>query len=72
MDRRNFIGTLSSASVGFAVSTHLLVSSRTNLAGEAKGSQFDTLTKSLLTDWCDGMIRRQIDAEGRQFNAVAS
>ncbi|WP_442508673.1 hypothetical protein SH528x_000197 [Novipirellula sp. SH528] len=64
MDRRNFIGTLSSASVGFAVSTQLLLSSRTSLAGEAKGSQFDAMTKSLLTDWCDGMIRRQINDPG--------
>ncbi len=61
MDRRNFLGTLTATSAGLAASTHLLLSRPASLAASAKASQFDTLTKNLLVDWCDGMIAHQID-----------
>ncbi|QEG22889.1 hypothetical protein [Mariniblastus fucicola] len=60
MDRRNFIGSLATGSAGIALSTNLLLNYR-SIEDTAKGTYFDTLTKSLLVDWCDGMIRRQIN-----------
>ncbi len=56
MDRRNFIGSITA---GLATSTHLLLN-RVHAQTDATGSEFDKLTKTLLVDWCDGMLRRQI------------
>ena len=74
MHRRNFISSLATASAGFALSTNLLLNHAKNAEGAIgtisangvhadnnKGSAFDLLTKRLLIDWCDGMIRRQIN-----------
>ncbi|MEQ8836416.1 MAG: twin-arginine translocation signal domain-containing protein, partial [Lacipirellulaceae bacterium] len=60
MDRRNFLGTLTTTGAGLAASTHLLLSQTASFAESTKLSQFDKLTKSLLVDWCDGMIAHQI------------
>lgn len=61
MDRRKFIGSMSAASAGFALSTTgLLASCKSNPQAANQGSDFLQLTKALLVDWCDGMIRRQV------------
>jgi hypothetical protein len=64
MDRRNFIGSLATGGAGLALSTNLLLD-QTFAASigtdDAKGGEFDLLTKRLLVTWCDGMIRRQIN-----------
>ncbi|TWU51729.1 hypothetical protein [Rubripirellula reticaptiva] len=70
MDRRKFIGSLTAGCAGasliadgmwFPVATGaedaFPVADRRN-----ENREFDALTKSLLVDWCDGMIRHQIDA----------
>jgi hypothetical protein len=41
------------------MSTRLLLGQQP--ADNASGSEFDLLTKRLLVDWCDGMMRRQVD-----------
>ncbi len=62
MDRRRFINRLSASCVGLSLSANdWLASSHTRAAESHDNSAFDALTKGLLTDWCDGMIRRQIN-----------
>lgn len=65
MDRRNFLTTLSTSTAGLAI-TGSLWTTKQGLAAEdavigTEGSDFDILTKNLLTEWCDGMLARQID-----------
>ncbi|WP_404307553.1 glycoside hydrolase family protein [Neorhodopirellula lusitana] len=75
MDRRVFINTMALGGVGISATASLLSLARSGMAigseghasesttpkSPAVGSEFDKLTKSLLVDWCDGMIRRQIN-----------
>lgn len=60
MDRRDFVSSMSLGYAGLALSGSSLLSSSRALAVEAGDSDFDTLTRSLLADWCDGMIAHQI------------
>ncbi|WP_068259834.1 hypothetical protein [Rubripirellula obstinata] len=66
MDRRNFINRLSAGYAGLALSTNYLLADSTIDGGADRGvsvgSHFDLLTKQLLVDWCDGMIKHQINA----------
>ena len=63
MDRRKFIGSVSAAGAGMAISTHLLLAGDTAKSPNvACDSDFFKLTKDLLVDWCDGMIRQQVIA----------
>ena len=49
---------------GLALTTGgFMIGSRSH-AAETAGSDFDTLTRKLLTDWCDGMLARQINDPG--------
>jgi hypothetical protein len=62
MDRRNFMGSIATGSAGLALSTNLLLNHAHAESNDgAVGSDFDKLTKNLLVDWCDGMLRRQIN-----------
>lgn len=66
MDRRNFINRLSAGYAGLSLSSAAWLAGSDVMAddvgsGAMKGSAFDALTKSLLVDWCDGMIARQIN-----------
>lgn len=61
MDRRKFIGTVAAGGAGLALASDLLALNRPLFADQAQADLFNTLTKDLLVDWCDGMIRRQSD-----------
>jgi len=62
MDRRTFINRLSIASAGVSLTpTAWLAGSQAWATEGGSSSEFDALTHSLLVDWCDGMIRRQIN-----------
>ncbi|TWU28670.1 hypothetical protein [Bythopirellula polymerisocia] len=63
-DRRKFLGTFSLGSAGLAFSARGLLTGPLGFAAENKAIDFNTLTKNLLTDWCDGMIRCQINEPG--------
>lgn len=63
-DRRSFLETMSLGSAGLAVAVGGLWSRARGFAAEAPAGDFDTLTRNLLADWCDGMLKRQIDAPG--------
>ncbi|QDV44058.1 hypothetical protein Enr13x_39190 [Stieleria neptunia] len=68
MDRRNFLRSTTTSLTGFSLAANgMLVPIVTDAAehqaaGDAQhaNERFAQLTKSLLVDWCDGMIRRQI------------
>jgi hypothetical protein len=60
MNRRNFINSLAAGSAGISLLPHFPFAG-TQEKETAVGSKFDTLTKSLLVDWCDGMMRQQIN-----------
>ena len=60
-DRRKFLGKISLAYAGALTAGSGLGGSRL-IAAEADAANFDTLTKKLLTDWCDGMLKQQIHA----------
>ena len=62
MDRRIFISRLTASCAGVSLTFPFLLGGRVTWAKDGEDSSaFDTLTKTLLVDWCDGMIRRQID-----------
>ena len=61
MDRRLFLNSLTFSAAGLALSPNSLPAFDAAGDNTAKGSYFDQLTKRLLADWCDGMIRRQIN-----------
>lgn len=63
MNRRNFINTVAAGSAGLSLLPHFAFANRQEKE-TAVGSKFDTLTKSLLVDWCDGMMRWQINDPG--------
>ncbi len=63
MKRRKFIGSLASSSAGLMLATGGSLVSRA-LAESTDNTQFDALTRGLLKDWCDGMIRQQINDPG--------
>lgn len=50
---------MSVAYAGLALTANPLLTSTASADNDA-ASEFDSLTKQLLVDWCDGMIRRQI------------
>lgn len=60
-DRRKILKTIAFGSTGYALATGSLFNGSSVLANEAAGSDFDTLTKDLLAQWCDGLIAHQID-----------
>jgi hypothetical protein len=57
-DRRHFLKTLTLGPAGIA---WLGKVPRAAAAG-VSGSEYDLLTRQLLADWCDGMLKHQIDA----------
>lgn len=61
INRRKFLGSISLGTAGLALPGSLLWSPRAEAASGSVGSEFDLLTKKLLADWCDGMLRRQIN-----------
>ncbi|MFK7911974.1 MAG: hypothetical protein AB8F34_15440 [Akkermansiaceae bacterium] len=63
-DRRKFLKTLSCNYVGLTLTTSGFISGSRIDAASAPTSDFDNLTKSLLIDWCDGMLAHQIDDPG--------
>ncbi|MGB7329059.1 MAG: hypothetical protein WBD31_29530 [Rubripirellula sp.] len=70
MDRRKFIGSLTAGYAGVSLAGDggwFPISACADETGQVAGRrhanrEFDALTKSLLVDWCDGMIRHQINA----------
>ncbi|MFC7338781.1 hypothetical protein ACFQY0_16415 [Haloferula chungangensis] len=60
-DRRKFLGTLSSGYAGLALAGAGYFGSSRSSAADTGASDFATLTRKLLTDWCDGMLAQQID-----------
>jgi hypothetical protein len=54
---------MSTGYAGMALSASCLLASKSS-ADDDYTNQFDALTKQLLVDWCDGMIRRQINEPG--------
>jgi hypothetical protein len=60
-DRRDFLQAMSVGCTGLAITTGGFAGGANIAAGEAVGSDFDALTRGLLTDWCNGMIAAQID-----------
>lgn len=56
-DRRDFLRTLSLSSIGLGLASGASAADR---AGDS--SEFLSLVRKLLTDWCEGMLSRQIDA----------
>jgi hypothetical protein len=61
MDRRNFTKALSASGAGLMLAAGGVGSGSRAFADASEVNEFDALTKSLLVDWCDGMIRRQIN-----------
>ncbi len=61
MDRRDFNKLVAGIGIGATISTNLPSFGAEFVAGDAAGTEFDRLTKNLLTDWCDGMIRHQVN-----------
>ncbi len=62
MDRRRFISRLTASCAGVSLISQVSLGSSILWAQEGEVSnEFDTLTKKLLVDWCDGMIAHQID-----------
>ena len=69
MDRRKFLESMTAALAGISLVSHSIW--LPTVAGAAEHDDadvtshpnhyFDKLTKSLLVDWCDGMIRRQVN-----------
>lgn len=66
MDRREFNRMLAAGGIVATIPASLLFSRAQVSADNAVGSHFDTLTKSLLVDWCDGMINHQINEPGNK------
>ena len=70
IDRRRFLGSLSNSLATASLICGGLVLPRISDAADKEASsrhgqdnqRFDSLTKRLLADWCNGMIRWQIDA----------
>lgn len=64
--RRNLLATLAAAGAGSLITNGLPFASAAQPdaidAASHDNQKFDALTKSLLVDWCDGMIRWQINA----------
>ena len=58
--RRDFLGTISLGSAGLTLPLGGLFTTSHSFAAGIDGSDYDTLTKDLLTDWCDGMLAHQI------------
>ncbi|EMI20217.1 secreted protein, partial [Rhodopirellula maiorica SM1] len=69
IDRRQFVQSTLAGFGGISLAAGSLLNSVVTHASEHDGSgkasydnqQFNKLTKSLLVDWCDGMIRRQVN-----------
>jgi hypothetical protein len=57
-DRRQFLKILSLGSAGMAWLGH----GSSAIAAGIEGSEYDRLTGKLLTDWCEAMLKHQIDA----------
>lgn len=53
--------TLSLGTAGLAYSANGFLTGTIGFAAESHGEDFISLTRNLLTDWCHGMIRRQIN-----------
>jgi RNase P/RNase MRP subunit p29 len=60
MNRRNFINSLAAGSASLSLLPNFAFAD-TQEKETAVGTKFDTLTKQLLVDWCDGMMRHQIN-----------
>lgn len=61
MDRRNFNKMLATTGTSLAFVASGVGFRSYTYAADSQTSDFDELTKELLVDWCDGMIRRQIN-----------
>lgn len=59
-DRRDFLRTLSVGSAGLALIGGSLLTSRPSCAAVPRSTAFDALTGNLLAEWCEGMLRHQI------------
>ncbi|WP_146576837.1 glycoside hydrolase family protein [Neorhodopirellula pilleata] len=68
MDRRKFLESMTATCAGASLVSggmlfpSLAAATETSAGAQHDNRKFDELTKSLLVDWCDGMIRQQIDA----------
>ena len=61
MNRRDFIGRASSGCVGLSLAVGSPFTFGALPAEAGGGSEFDALVKNLLSDWCDGMLKHQIN-----------
>ncbi len=61
MDRRGFLYTMALSSAGLGLGGTSLLSGCRSYVGEGSYGSYDALTKSLLKDWCDGMIAHQVN-----------
>jgi hypothetical protein len=59
--RRHFVGKLSLGSISLTLASGGFFSASRASAAGIEGSEYDTLTKNLLKDWCDGMLAQQIN-----------
>ncbi len=60
-DRRKFLKTVSLGYAGLTFATGSLLAGSRSFAAETSDGDFNTLTRSLLTDWCTGMLEQQIN-----------
>jgi hypothetical protein len=60
-NRRKFLETMSFGYTGLALTSAGILGTSRSFADESESGDFDTLTKNLLTDWCDGMLAQQIN-----------
>ena len=60
-DRRDFLQAMSVGCAGLTLPTGGFAAGANVAANRAVGSDFDVLTRALLTTWCDGLIAHQID-----------
>lgn len=60
MDRRIFLHAASASCAGLTLSPYTLASSSPR--DDVANGDFISLTKNLLADWCNGMLRQQINA----------
>lgn len=58
--RRNFLSSLSLGTAGLALPAGGLFSASSTFAAGIDGNEYVTLTRNLLTDWCDGMLARDV------------
>ena len=60
-NRREFLETLSLGSAGLVFASGGILTGCRSLVAEGAQDDFETLTRNLLAEWCDGMIANQID-----------